>query len=67
MMTKEALALADRMLDILKDATDVVQRQQAVEILMAGHALRIVGPREPIIVIDGMAKHAKQLVGLLRP
>jgi hypothetical protein len=61
-LEEEAVKLADRMVEILSEATSAVARQQVIEILMVGHAVRMTGPREPAIVIDGMAKHAKQLM-----
>lgn len=65
-ISEEAVVLADGMLEILALATTAVMRQQAIEVMMAGHALRMKGPREHAMTIDGMAKHAKQIVTLLR-
>ena len=65
-ISEEAIALADRLIEVTKGETSALCRQQAIEIMMAAHAIRMTGPREPVIVIDGMAKHAKQLIGALK-
>lgn len=59
----ETLALVERLAKILMAEPDGVRRQQAIEILMAGHCSRMASPREATIVLDAMAKHAMQIMG----
>lgn len=62
-----AYSLADRLAEMLGHDTDPVVRQQAIELLVAMHA-DLMGkyPGQVRFVIDAVAKHAKQLLGVNR-
>lgn len=62
---EDAVALANRMIKVLFEEHNAVLQQQAIELLMAGHAIRN-GQREEIFVLDSMNKHAKQLLKAMR-
>jgi hypothetical protein len=48
--------------DALTSEPDPVRQQQCIEMLMAGHAMRMSNQAEGRFVIDSMSKHAKQLL-----
>jgi hypothetical protein len=58
----ELLAKLDKLIEILDTEPPVVQ-QQLIELLASRHALRTGDLERADLVIDGMRKHVRQLVG----
>lgn len=56
------LKLVERILAILDREADGVRRQQVIEILLAGHCIRMGSQYEATLVLDGMSKHAMQMI-----
>jgi hypothetical protein len=66
-VTDAAVELANSMTRLLLEhIDDPVRQQQAIEIVMAAHASRMDTPVKANFVVDSMAKHARQLLAILK-
>ena len=54
--------LVRRMNDILTSEDDCVTQLIAIELLMASYAMRMSDPADAHMVIDGMWKHAREML-----
>jgi hypothetical protein len=58
----EHAPLLERLSEVLDSEPDVVRKQIAIELLLAQHAMRMGSIASANVVIDGMCKHARQMM-----
>jgi hypothetical protein len=58
----EIIPLLTKLQNVLKDVPDPVVQQQAIEFLLIWHARRMPNTLDSLTVVDGIAKHAKQMI-----
>jgi hypothetical protein len=58
----EVIPLLTKLQDVLKDVPDPIIQQQAIELLLIWHARRMPNTLDSLTVVDGIAKHVKQMI-----
>ena len=58
----DLLPLVEKLFDLLLTEPNVIRQQQTLELLLVKQAMRIGNAQHANIVIDGIHKHAKQLL-----